>query len=257
MNVLIITQDEPFYLGQHFDTLFQKMPSWATILGVILLSPSPFGKSGSFINRIKKTYSTFGIRFFLRYCFQFIRSKTVDRRYLILNVMRRHEIPRIQLPHKNLNAKINLEALEKLGPDVIVSITANQIFKKKLLNLPKYGCINLHSALLPFYKGLMPTFWALKNDEREMGVSVFFMDEGIDTGGILVQERFEIESGDSLESLIHKNKNYGMKAIIKALELIRSQDYQTKKFSPEEGSYYSFPTRQEVKEFLHAGKKFW
>ena len=56
-----------------------------------------------------------------------------------------------------------------------------------------------HSALLPNYKRLMPTFWVLKNDEKERGVSVFFMDEGIDTGEILVQSAFPIEQKDTLE----------------------------------------------------------
>ena len=97
MNIIIVTQDEPFYLGQHFETLFQKMPSWVNILGIILLPPSPFGRSGSFASRIKKTYSTFGIKFFFRYCFRYIQSKTVGRKHLVLNVMKKHEISKNEI----------------------------------------------------------------------------------------------------------------------------------------------------------------
>jgi len=171
--------------------------------------------------------------------------------------MKRNNVEEILLPSKNINAKKSLEMLKTFDPDLIISITANQIFKKRLLNLPKHGCLNLHSALLPNYKGLMPTFWVLKNDEKEMGVSVFFMDEGIDTGEILVQRAFPIEQKDTLENLIDKNKKIGMDTIVKSIELIQSGNYQTKKFPEGMGSYYSFPTRKDVKEFTRAGKKFW
>ena len=65
----------------------------------------------------------------------------------------------------------------------------NQIFKKQIIELAPKGCINLHTALLPKYRGLMPTFWVLKNNEKYTGVSVFFVDKGIDSGPIIVQRK--------------------------------------------------------------------
>ena len=76
---------------------------------------------------------------------------------------------------------------------MLVSILGNQIFKRKLIDLAPKGCINLHTALLPKYRGLMPTFWALKNNEKNTGVSVFFVDEGIDSGPIIIQKKVVIE----------------------------------------------------------------
>lgn len=257
MKIIIITQDDPFYLGKHFDYFFSKLPSWITICGLVLLDASPFGRVTSFWKRIKRTYNVFGPAFFLRYSLKYIKSKFLNKKFLIRNVMNRHNINEIKLQKKNINAKESLESFVTFTPDLIISISANQIFKKNILDLPKYGCLNLHSAFLPKYKGLMPTFWALKNNESEMGVSVFFMDEGIDTGAIIVKKVFPIESKDSLESLINKNKKVGMDAIIESINLIKSGNYETIKFSPEEGSYYSFPNRKDVREFIRVGKKIW
>ena len=150
-----------------------------------------------------------------------------------------------------------MEVLKSLKPDIIISISANQIFKKNILALPSLGCLNLHTALLPYYKGLMPTFWAMKNNEKEIGVSVFIMDEGIDTGEIIVQKIIPIEQHDSLETLIGKTKKIGMDAIIESINLLHSGDYKSTRYPPNSGSYYSFPTRRDVKEFINAGKRFW
>lgn len=257
MKLVIITQDEPLYFGENLDYFLSKMPSWVTIEGLILLDLSPFGKSESFLKRIIKTYDVFGVRFFIRYTLKFFNSKIFFRKKLIKNILKKKNIKKIKLVRKSINSKENLEIISKLKPDLIISIAANQIFKKDFLSLPKYGCLNLHSAVLPKYKGLMPTFWAMKNNEKEMGASVFFMDEGIDTGKILVQKVFEIEPSDSLDSLIKKNKKVGMDALLEAINLIRAGEYQTKKYAPHEGSYYSFPKKRDIRDFINAGKKFW
>ena len=256
MKVIFITQDEPFYLGQHFDYLFSRLPSWVYVSGVILLDPSPF-KPESFWKKVKKTYKVFGLIFSFRYSLRYIKSRFFQKKFLMRNVLRKHGLNEVKLPKKSVNARESLKCLAGLKPDLILSIQANQIFKPALLALPRYGCLNLHTSLLPQYKGLMPSFWALKNNEKEIGVSVFFMDKGVDTGEILVQDTLPIDPSDSLESLINKTKRAGMDAIIKALFSIKSNDYQTLKFSPDEGSYYSFPSCQDVKEFRHAGKRFW
>jgi len=257
MRIIIVTQDEPFYLGKHIDYLFCSLPAWVNICGVVILGASPFGKAESFWKRAKKTLDVFGLVFFLRYSSKYIKAKFIDRRFLIKNIIRKYGLDEIKLPTEDINAKKCLELFANFKPDLIISIMANQIFRKDILSLPKYGCINLHMALLPKYRGLMPTFWALKNNEKETGVSVFFMDEGVDTGEILIQKRIPIETNDSLEVLINKTKKAGMDAILEAINLIKSCQYNTIKNLTEKGSYYTFPTKNDVREFLCVGKKFW
>jgi methionyl-tRNA formyltransferase len=102
----------------------------------------------------------------------------------------------------------------------------------------------------------MPTFWVLKNGEEETGVSVFFVDEGIDSGPILVQKRIPISRNESQRDLILKTKKIGMDAIIEALDLIYSGEYTLIPNDESKMTYYSFPSRNDVREFKKLGKKF-
>ena len=91
--------------------------------------------------------------------------------------------------HESINSNQSLDILNKLDADLFISISGNEIFKKKLIDIPHHGIINLHSASFQKYRGLMPSFWVLKNKEKQTGVTVFFVDEGIDSGPILVQKK--------------------------------------------------------------------
>lgn len=102
----------------------------------------------------------------------------------------------------------------------------------------------------------MPSFWVLKNDETHTGVSVFFVDDGIDSGPILVQKKVEIGSR-SQEELIKYTERLGMDAIIEAIEKIQDGTYQLIPNLDDESSYFSFPTREDVKEFKRKGKRFY
>ena len=156
---------------------------------------------------------------------------------------------------KSINSKDSLDILKQLKPDLLISIAGNEIFKEDLINLAPKGCLNLHTAMLPKYRGLMPTFWALKNKEKHIGVSVFFVDEGIDSGPIIFQEKVEVLN-KTQEQLIIETKKLGMIGIIKSIELIASGSYELLKNDEKNMTYFSFPTRNDVKEFYNVGNKF-
>ena len=145
--------------------------------------------------------------------------------------------------------------ISSYSPDLIISILGNQIFKKPLIELPPLGCINLHTARLPKYRGLMPTFWVLKNEEEFTGVSVFFIDEGIDSGPIIVQKKISIDDKSQSE-LIGLTKKIGMEAIAEAINLIINNNVELIKNNDKYKSYFGFPTKGDVKEFKRRGKKF-
>ena len=138
---------------------------------------------------------------------------------------------------------------------MLVSILGNEIFKKPIINLAKKGCINLHTALLPKYRGLMPSFWVLKNNEEFTGVSVFFVDEGIDSGPIIVQKKVKINNLTQQE-LIKITKKIGMDAIAEAIDLIEKDDFDLIENDDSKKTYYSFPKRSDVKDFYNKGKRF-
>ena len=253
MNVVILTQDDPFYLAENLDYLLSRCPSNIHISGCIVFDVSPFGKKESFMAKAKKTLDIFGLRFFLKYSLMYIKNKS-DKTKDVNLILKKYSIPIIQIKD-NINSEESLSTIREYNPDLLVSIAANQIFKKPLIELASEGCLNLHTALLPKYRGLLPSFWVLKNNEIYTGVSVFFVDEGIDSGPILVQKKIEI-GNKTWSELIQHTKRIGMQAVLEAIELIDKGDYEIKKNDHTQKTYYAFPTRSDVKAFLKAGKKF-
>jgi methionyl-tRNA formyltransferase len=255
MTILIITQDDPFYLAETFEYLLGKLPEDIKITGCVLAAISPFGKRESFYKKLKKTFEIYGVSFLLHYGMQFIRNK-LNPSKKIAKILHKYNIPIIHLSG-NINSEESLKRIRSYHPDLLVSVLGSQIFKQSLIDLAPKGCLNLHSALLPKYRGVIPSFWVLKNNEKETGVSVFFVDKGIDSGPILVQKHISITEGMTQSQLIKIAKRIGMDAIIEAIQLIQRGNYTLIPNPEEEKSYYSFPTRQDVKEFYKAGKKFY
>lgn len=253
MKIIIITQNDPFFLNENIKYLYKNLQKSITIEGIILYEPSPFGKKLSFFEKAKQTISIFGINFFIFYSLRFAVTK-LRKKYNLKNTIKDLGIKVIDL-EKSINHLDSLEKIKSYKPDLLVSILGSEIFKKNLINLTRYGCINLHSSLLPKYRGLMPTFWALKNKERFTGVSVFFVDEGIDSGQIIIQKKFRIDNISHFE-LIKKTKELGIKAIIEAIHKINKNNFQLIDNNDDNKTYFSFPTRKDVKQFIKAGNTF-
>lgn len=254
MRLVILTQDDPFYLARNIDYLLKKLPPYAEVVATVVFDVSPFGKRERFTDKMKKTYDIFGFPFFVRYGFKYVASK-LDSRNNVRKVLADRDIPLIQI-EGNINKDENLEKIQAYKPDLLVSIAGNQIFKRKLLDVATHGCVNLHTALLPKYRGLMPSFWVLKNGETHTGVSVFFVDEGIDSGPILVQEKLAID-GMSQAQLIDVTKKMGMDAILESIEKIHSGNYELIENDAAQMTYFTFPTREDVLAFQAAGKRFY
>lgn len=253
MRILIITQDEPFYLAENIEYLARILPKNANIVACVVTDVSPFGRKERFYRKAFKTFEIFGLTFFLYYSCRFLWRKVVGRGG-VSGVLRDLNIQPVYLSN-SINHPDSISRIADHKPDLLVTILGNEIFRKELIKLAPKGCINLHTALLPQYRGLMPTFWVLRFDEKETGVSVFFVDEGIDSGPIIVQKRILI--GDaSQEELIRRTKRLGMEALAEAVDAISREDVVLMSNNVTEGSYYSFPSRRDVKAFLAIGKKF-
>tara|TARA_B100001778_G_scaffold42253_1_gene30441 strand:- start:4895 stop:5659 length:765 start_codon:yes stop_codon:yes gene_type:complete len=253
MNIILITPNEPFYLSKNISFLIKNIPKEVKLKGCVLLKPTPYGKRLSFIQKALKTFKIFGLNFFIYYSIEFLKSKFFKKD--VKTVLEIYKIPIIELS-ENINHQNSINTLLRHNPDLIVSILANEIFKRPILDLPTIGCINLHTSLLPKYRGMMPTFWAMLNDENEIGISVFLMDEGIDTGPIIVQETIPVHCSDSQKVLIEKTKRIGMRLIISSIELIKSKNLSYIENNDENASYYSYPKKHDVRLFLKKGKKF-
>jgi methionyl-tRNA formyltransferase len=113
-----------------------------------------------------------------------------------------------------------IDQLRSIGPEAIVVAAYGQILPKELLTLPKYGCLNIHASLLPFYRGAAPINWAIIRNETRTGITIMQMDEGMDTGAILLQESVLIDPLDTAGTLTEKLSAVGAKLITAALQLI-------------------------------------
>lgn len=108
------------------------------------------------------------------------------------------------LPHPNVNDEIFITQLQSHGADLFVSMSFNQILRQAIIDAAPLGFINCHAGALPFYRGRNPLNWALINDEKYFGVTAHYVDEGIDTGDIITQQKVDISEQDDYSSLLEK-----------------------------------------------------
>ncbi|NIT13233.1 MAG: methionyl-tRNA formyltransferase [Candidatus Dadabacteria bacterium] len=126
-------------------------------------------------------------------------------------------------PQKIRNNEEFFDKLKDLSPDLICVAAYGKILPKEVLDLPKHGCINVHSSLLPKYRGAAPINWAIIKGETRTGVTTMLMDEGMDTGDILLTEEIEIGTDDSSETLSAKLSEIGAKLLIKTINQLKNE----------------------------------
>ena len=127
---------------------------------------------------------------------------------------------KIYQPEK-IGSATSVAQLKYLKPDLIVVAAYGQILNKEILNLPKFGCLNIHASLLPKYRGASPIHAAIAAGERQSGVTIMWMDEGLDTGDILLQET-TLRRHETAESLHDRLAKIGADALLKALPLVET-----------------------------------
>jgi methionyl-tRNA formyltransferase len=128
---------------------------------------------------------------------------------------------KIYQPEK-IGSATSVAQLKYLKPDLIVVAAYGQILTKEVLNLPKYGCLNIHASLLPKYRGASPIHAAIAAGEKQSGVTIMWMDEGLDTGDILLQETTTLRRHETAESLHDRLAKLGADALLKALPLVET-----------------------------------
>ena len=110
-----------------------------------------------------------------------------------------------------------LEQLRVLNPDLIAVAAFGQILPKSILDLPPFGCLNVHTSLLPKYRGAAPIQWAILNDELETGVTIMKMDPGLDTGDILAQQKTPIHAHDNSQTLHDRLAEIGAALLVRTI----------------------------------------
>ncbi len=146
---------------------------------------------------------------------------------------------------KTPNSKSFQRELRRLQPDVIIN-QSQSIIKKQLLEIPTIGVINRHNALLPRNRGRLTPFWVLYRGESETGVSIHFVEEGIDSGEIIVQKRFPVSKSETFRSLVKKNYQIAPVAMLEALERLEEGEKDYIENPDELATYNTTPTLKDA-----------
>ena len=138
-----------------------------------------------------------------------------------------------------IKLKNDFEFIKELDPDMIITCAYGQILSEEILNIPKLGCFNLHGSLLPKYRGGAPIHYALLNGDEKTGITLMYMDKGMDSGDMIAKEEIKIEDNDNIESLTNKLSIIASNMIIKYLPSLidgtnnrEKQDNSKVTFSP-------------------------
>lgn len=129
----------------------------------------------------------------------------------------KHNI-KVYQPEKLKNEKEMIEMLKEMSPDFIIVVAFGQILTKEVLDIPKYGCINLHGSILPMYRGAAPINWAIMNGEKVSGNTTMLMDVGLDTGDMLLKDEVEITDDMTAGELYDILKERGGKLLVDTIE---------------------------------------
>ena len=138
----------------------------------------------------------------------------------------------------------SVEYLKKFAPDIIIVAAFGQILPKSILDLPKYGCINVHASLLPKYRGASPIQRVIIDGETETGVTIMQMNAGLDTGDMLYQKKIPITSEDTFETLHDKLMVLGGEAITEALPLLEAGKLTPEKQDDAKTCYAALITKE-------------
>ena len=128
-----------------------------------------------------------------------------------------------------------INEIKSLNPDIICVVAYGKILPQELLDIPKYGCVNVHGSLLPEYRGAAPIQWAVLNGDKKTGVTTMFMNAGMDTGEMILKEEVEIGDDETTGELWDRLKMIGANLLIKTVKEIENGT-ATRTKQPEEGT---------------------
>jgi methionyl-tRNA formyltransferase len=257
MRIEFLTQDDPLYILPFFDEFLR---NYASDFNIVQISCSPTMGKRSRVQLMRELTSLYGAPGLIklssraakyRFLGKFTQSRGTRQFYSFEQAARAHGITYQTIG--NPNAVDYVEAVRKRSADVIVSVACPYILKETLLSLPARGCVNIHHAPLPRYKGMMPTFWQMFHGETSVGVTVHFMAAKVDEGAALLQEQLAIEPSETLDHLIRRSKRHGAHCVARVLHQIESNSHTATPFDSSKGSYFTFPTIAEIQEFRRRG----
>lgn len=249
MNAIFLTTDDSLYLPEFYERVLR---DYASGTKAVYVAP-PLYKRQSALQAAWRYARTFGLAAAANLTARIAMARV--RRQSITEVCRRHGVPCMEV--QDVNAPEFLEELKRLGPDLLISVSCPQIFKKPLIELPPRGILNIHGAILPQYRGVLPSFWMLANGEKQAGVSIYYVDTRIDAGELCGQRIYDILPDESLDGFLRRSKAIAAELLIEVLRRIEGGQITRRALNLAEGSYYSWPDAAAVRRFRGLGRRVW
>lgn len=248
MKIAFLTTDDPIYLPPFFDRVLSVRSAGSSVFVV-----PPLYKNQTARGAAWRYFRTFGLGPTWALTRRALDAKI--RRQSVARVCARHGVPCESI--RDVNDPAFLDRLCATETELIVSVSCPQIFKRPLIELPPRGCLNVHGAILPEYRGMMPSFWMLANGEKRAGVSVFFVNESIDAGDLCGQRIFDIRPDESLDEFLRRSKAIAAELVLFVIEQIESGTVSRIPLDLSKGSYYSWPDRETARRFRASGRRLW
>jgi methionyl-tRNA formyltransferase len=245
MTVLLLTDDNPMYMPAYLEPVIRTHSDHLT---EIVFAPNP---NEDFGTMIRKRYKMFGSTAFLRYGFRYasgtllskLPSSLTTDYHSVGEIAREYDVP--VRTETDINRSTFVSSVRKQGPDVILSIACGQLLGEDYLSIPDQGCINLHGSLLPEYRGRATAFWVLYHDEDVSGVIAHYMTSEFDSGDIIMQREFNINSTDTMDDVYWKIVENGLELAVDLLDrLARGEELPRRPNPTDEDEYRRFPGRR-------------
>lgn len=256
MRAVVITQKDRFFIPKNIEMLI--LSSSVEIISIYLVN-----STGSLANKKMMFVRGFGLfqsfKMFLKIMSNELLNildsitfyKVFDQRKSLSSLSKKYKVKLSCI--NDLNSTDVINEIKSDFPEIIISFSAPVVFKKSILEIPRYGCINLHCSLLPNYSGLLPSFWTLYHDEEYTGSTVHYMDSKIDNGLIINQEKIKIDKNCSMYDIIKKTKRIGGKLMLKSIVELKENRVNLKENKVDEHSYRTWPSLEEIIDFKNRG----
>jgi len=253
LRVVAVTQSDPFFTGRFFETFLRESAGLPLEIVEIVLLRNFNESSAALAHRLWKLYGTVDM---IRLLGRYARARVAEwlgRPRRVEAVAAEHAIPIRHLA--TINDPAYLRTLGIRGVDVLLSVAAPEIFRAAALRAAPH-VLNVHCGKLPKYRGMMPTFWALHNGEREITITVHRMAEQVDGGDVLAEYPVPITPDDSAFDLAVRAKRVAGPAVAQLLARLPTAAAPTPRpVDPALQRYFRFPTRLQALELRAAGRR--
>ncbi len=252
MRVYIITMDDPVQTVSFIKKVVAARKNWIVGVAIAKGDRLTIRKNQSLIGYLSALLLIMGPFHFVRNVLVSLRYKALKKLSRVMPAANKHTlkgwleqqgiaVKEISSP----NSPGFLSYLREQQVDVIIN-QSQSLLKSKLLSIPRIGTINRHNALLPKNRGRLTPFWVLFKQEKETGVSIHFVNEKLDAGDIIVQKRFEVDAGESFNSLVKKKYEIAPVAMIEALDKLAEGNNTYMLNHEAEATYNSTPGLQDA-----------